>query len=547
MLKPPDMKNNTAHAGSDWGLGTWPLLLIILISSSCFSWYLRNLTSSFLLYLPTAIAIVMIHWFGRRVLILAYINAVFTLILWDAPGGSGRILLLASREPLVIFASWLFCKSIIQNSKGLSDILSFVRFVVLGIIVPDFVNSFYTYHYTFINGNLERVALLWLSDFITIFSITIPLLHFFHPQKNGKTFKLVRLDNNETHLEEGKRIGVIELIGITTFFVGLSFVIDFDKYWFLYGIVASMVAVRKGFDTVILANLIIFILNYILPLLNFGNFVHGFSTSSHLLSVNVGMATMFVASAMIGRVITDLRKTESELTAQKRIIEKANQQLTLANHEMDRFVYSVSHDISAPLKSIKGLIAIGRLENESFPYLNRIETSVQKLEDFVGEVLDHSRTSRKEVQYEEVNLGSLIHDITDNLKYLDNYSGIKFTIDLKCESLFTDRFLIKVGVGNLLSNAIKYQKKRLEAPPEIKIESWKQNNQLNIKITDNGEGIATTYKDKIFEMFYRGTTNSTGSGLGLFIAKEAVEKLNGKIEFISEYGVGSEFTIIIPV
>lgn len=547
MLKPPDMKNNTAHAGSDWGLGTWPLLLIILISSSCFSWYLRNLTSSFLLYLPTAIAIVMIHWFGRRVLILAYINAVFTLILWDAPGGSGRILLLASREPLVIFASWLFCKSIIRNSKGLSDILSFVRFVVLGIIVPDFVNSFYTYHYTFINGNLERVALLWLSDFITIFSITIPLLHFFHPQKNGKTFKLVRLDNNETHLEEGKRIGVIELIGITTFFVGLSFVIDFDKYWFLYGIVASMVAVRNGFDTVILANLIIFILNYILPLLNFGNFVHGFSTSSHLLSVNVGMATMFVASAMIGRVITDLRKTESELTAQKRIIEKANQQLTLANHEMDRFVYSVSHDISAPLKSIKGLIAIGRLENESFPYLNRIETSVQKLEDFVGEVLDHSRTSRKEVQYEEVNLGSLIHDITDNLKYLDNYSGIKFTIDLKCESLFTDRFLIKVGVGNLLSNAIKYQKKRLEAPPEIKIESWKQNNQLNIKITDNGEGIATTYKDKIFEMFYRGTTNSTGSGLGLFIAKEAVEKLNGKIEFISEYGVGSEFTIIIPV
>lgn len=540
------MNTNTERAGSNWGFATWPLLLIILVGSSYFSWSLRNLTSSFLLYLPTAIAIVMIHWFGRRILILSYINAIITLLMWKAPGGWDRILLQATREPLVIFASWWFCKNIIYHSKGLSNTLSFVRFVVLGIIIPDFVNSLYTYHYTFINGNLERVALLWLSDFITIFSISIPLLHFFHPQPNGSAFKLVRLDNSEKHLIEGKRIGVMELIATTIFFVGLSFVIDFDKYWFLYGIVAIMVAVRNGFDTVVLANLIIFILNYVLPLLNLGNFVHGFRASSQVLSVHIGMGTMFFASTLIGRVITDLRKTESELTEQKGIIEKANQQLTLANREMDRFVYSVSHDISAPLKSIKGLIAIGRLEKESFPYLNRIEASVQKLEDFIGEVLDHSRTSRKEVKHEDVSLKNLISDITDNLKYLENYSFIKLTLDIKSDSISTDKFLIKVVVGNLLSNAIKYQKKRSEVLPEIKIESWKQGNQVFIKIKDNGEGIAANYKDKIFEMFYRGTTNSTGSGLGLFIAKEAVEKLNGRIEFISEYGVGSEFTIMLP-
>lgn len=545
------MKGFLESSDFKWGIGTWLLLTIILISSSVVSYYLRSFTSSFLLYLPTSIAIVMVHWFGIRVLPLAFLSSIFTLVLWQAKGDWDWIILLATREPLVVFASWFFCKNLISNSKGLSNTHSFVKFTVLGIIVPDLLNSFYTYHYSFINGNLERVFLLWLSDFITMFSIAVPLLHFLRPQPYGKIFTLVRHDNSETQLTAGKLIGFKELAAIAILFVGLSFLMDFDKYWFLYGIVAAMVAVRNGFGTVILANFMIFILNYILPLFDFGNLVHGSKLPSTLLSVHLGMATMFFVSSLIGRVITDLRKTELALTGQNRQIEKTNEQLTLANREMDRFVYSVSHDISAPLKSIKGLIALSRLEKdkekENFPYLNKIEVSVQKLEDFVSEVLDHSRTSRKEVQFENVNLKDLINGITDNLKYLENFDAIKFSVELQHQSLNTDKFLIKVILSNLLSNAIKYQKKTSQETPEIKIKSWKQDGLLHIKMCDNGEGIPSVYKDKIFEMFYRGTSNSTGSGLGLFIAKEAAEKLLGKIEVTSDYGVGSEFIITIPI
>lgn len=538
----------SSDSNSRWGIWTWPLLMIILLMSSLFSYSLKNLTSSFLLYMPTAIAIVLVHWFGLRVLPLTFLSALFTLLLWEAKGEWDWILLLATREPLVAFASWFFCKNIFYDSKGLTDTSSFVRFTILGIIVPNLFNSIYAYHYSFINGNLERVTLLWLSDFITIFSIAIPLLHYFSPQVYGKAFKINRHDNYEGHLTKGKLIGVKELLAITIVFVGLSFFMAFDRYWFLYGIVASMLAVRNGFGMVILANLIIFILNYILPLLNFGNLAFDSNISSQLLSVHLGMGTMFFASALIGRVITDLRKTESELIKQKIQIEKTNQQLISTNREMDRFVYSVSHDISAPLKSIKGLIAISRLEkqDENFPYLNKIETSVQKLEDFVGEVLDHSRTGRKEVQLEEVDLKELVDNITDNHRYLESFNEIQFTIDLQNNTLTTDRFLIKVALSNLISNAIKYQKRRTEHTPEIIIKSYSQDGLNCIKISDNGEGIAPAYQNKIFEMFYRGTTSSTGSGLGLFIAKEAAEKLQGKIEFTSEYGVGSEFTITIP-
>ena len=538
----------SSDSNSRWGIWTWPLLMSILLMSSLFSYSLRNLTSSFLLYMPTSIAIVMVHWFGLRVLPLTFLNALFTLVLWEAKGEWDWILLLATREPMVAFASWYFCKNIVYSSRGLANTTSFVKFTMLGIIVPNLFNSLYTYHYSFINGNLERVTLLWLSDFITIFSIAVPLLHYFYPQVYGKAFRIIRNDNDEAHLTEGKFIGVKELLATTFVFVGLSFFMAFDRYWFLYGIVASLLAVRNGFDTVILANLIIFMLNYILPLLNLGNLVLDSKISSQLLSVHLGMGTMFFASALIGRVITDLRKTEAILIDQKKQIEKSNQQLILANSEMDRFVYSVSHDISAPLKSIQGLIAISKLEkqNENFPYLNKIEASAQKLEEFIGEVLDHSRTSRKEVQLEEVDLKDLIDSITDNLRYLESFNKIKFTIDLQDNTLTTDRFLMKVALSNLLSNAIKYQKSRTEQTPEISIKSCTEDGFNRIRISDNGEGIAPAYKDKIFEMFYRGTTNSTGSGLGLFIAKEAAEKLKGKIEFTSEYGVGSVFTIILP-
>ncbi len=543
------MKQFPLNSNSNWGIWTWPLLMIILIISSFISYYLKNLTSSFLLYLPTSIAIVMVHWFGLRVLPLTFINAIVTLLLWQALGDWTRILLLATREPVVVFASWFLCKKLTSGFYGVSNTLSFLRFTLFGIVIPNLINAIYTYHYSFINGNIERTSLLWLSDFITIFTISIPLLHFFWPEPSGKSFKLIRVNYREIDLPAKALIGIKELVTITVLFVGLSFLVDFDKYWFLYGIVAAMVAVRNGFYTVILANLIIFILNYILPLLNLGSLKHGSVVTTHLLSVHLGMGTMFFASALIGRVVTDLRKTEAKLIEQKSQIEKTNQQLTTANREMDRFVYSVSHDISAPLKSIKGLITISRLEKDKgeFLYLNQIEVSVQKLESFVGEVLDHSRTTRKEIQFENVSIKELIDDIKDNLKYLENFDSIKFTMDLKDPIFKTDKFLIRVALSNLLSNAIKYQRRWTDVTKEIKISSWEQGNLRHLRIGDNGEGIAEPYTSKIFEMFYRGTTNSTGSGLGLFIAKEAVEKLNGRIDFITEYGVGSEFTIKIPI
>jgi len=531
-----------------WNPGTWILLMLILLAGSYISFYVRTFTDSLLLYLPTSLAIVMVHWFGPRILPLAFINALVTLFLWQAPGPWERILFLASREPVIVFASWFLCRDLVYTSKGLTSTKSFAGFILLGIVVPDFINSIYTYHYTFVNGDLEKVTLLWLSDFITIFSICLPLLHFFYPVKTKYLFNLQIIEKNLFESRYGNRRAVAEFIAITLLFVVLGFVVSFDKYWFLYGIGATYLAVRHGFNYVILVNSVIFILNYLLPFLHFEGLVHGLNVSTELLNVHLGMGTMFFGSALIGRVISDLWNYEAELVIQKKQIEETNTQLSKANHEMDRFVYSVSHDISAPIKSIKGLIAISKLEsgnNLSNPYIFRIEQSVKKLEDFTEEILEHSRASRKNIEMEDIHLQHQLDEIFDNLKYLDDFGSIRFQLNLDCPIIKSDRFLIKVILSNLISNAIKFQRRDSGIVPQICIRSYVSDG-LFIEVKDNGEGIHDTYKDRIFEMFYRATTSSNGSGLGLFIASEAVKKLQGSIRFHSTFGEGSTFTIELP-
>jgi len=541
------MRIITESKDQKWNLGTWALLMLILLAGSYISYYARTITESLLLYLPTSLAFIMVHWFGPRILPLAFINAFVTLFLWNAPGPWERILFLASREPVIAFASWFLCRTFFKNSKGLSSTQLFVKFVFFGIIIPDLINSLFTYHYTFIQGDLEKVALLWLSDFITILSIAVPVLHYFRPEKTPLSFTLV--PNEPQSFKALNYHALWEIFLATVLFLVLGFVISFDKYWFIYGVCATFIAVRHGFCYVIFINGIIFIFNYILPLINFDNLQFGWHGSTPLFNVHLGMSSMFFGSALIGRVISDLRNSETKLIDQKKQMEETNVQLSKANHEMDRFVYSVSHDISAPLKSIKGLIAISKLESKDqaeFPYISKIEQSVSKLEDFTEEILAHSRASRKDIEIDEISLNHQLDEILDNLKYLHGFSAIQFHRQIDEMPVKSDRFLLKVILSNLISNAIKFQKHKPGVTPEIKIRS-SVSDRLVIDVEDNGEGIQDIYQDRIFEMFYRATTSSSGSGLGLFIASEATKKLNGKIYFKTKHGEGSTFTIELPL
>ncbi len=232
-----------------------------------------------------------------------------------------------------------------------------------------------------------------------------------------------------------------------------------------------------------------------------------------------------------------------------RTIEKANVQLKKVNAELDKFVYSASHDLRAPLSSILGIINISRIDpspERKEEYLGLIEKSIRKLDTFIKEIIDFSRNARTEVAVVEIDFDKLISEIIDNLKYLDEHNRIERRAEIESVTpFFTDDKRLAMVLTNLVANAFRYYDPKKETP-FIHIDVKADASQAIIKVSDNGTGISPQHLDNIFKMFYRGTESSSGSGLGLYIASEAVEKIKGKIFVASKVNEGSTFEVVIP-
>jgi ligand-binding sensor domain-containing protein/signal transduction histidine kinase len=216
--------------------------------------------------------------------------------------------------------------------------------------------------------------------------------------------------------------------------------------------------------------------------------------------------------------------------------------------ELDRFVYSASHDLSAPLKSVLGLVKIARIEKDSAmlpKYYTYIETSIQKLDRVIRSLVEFSRNSHQEVKKESFNLHQLINEVLQELKYWPEAQRVTFDNRVATDMLIvSDQDRLKVILHNLIGNGVKYADFR-KTESFITIEAETKNSSLVLKISDNGIGIENEKQEKIFDMYYRGTDRSKGSGLGLFIVKEILAKVDGRVELESELGKGTTFTIYL--
>jgi len=231
-------------------------------------------------------------------------------------------------------------------------------------------------------------------------------------------------------------------------------------------------------------------------------------------------------------------------------IDKKNKYLEKANSELDRFVYSTSHDLRSPLMSILGLIDIAKVEPDKqkvYEYLDLMRNRVDKLDLFINDIIHYSRNLRVDPEIEPVNIDELISTIIEDHKFTEYAKEIQFIMDIdRHEDVKTDRMRLSVILNNLINNAIKYHDKSKDQA-KVFLDVKKINGTMEISVKDNGVGIKQEDQKKIFEMFYRGSSRSNGSGLGLYIAQEMVSKLNGTIEVTSEFGKGTEFSISIPV
>jgi signal transduction histidine kinase len=261
----------------------------------------------------------------------------------------------------------------------------------------------------------------------------------------------------------------------------------------------------------------------------------------------------FIVNILIASVISILEvyflmhlneEIESKLRHNQNETQLRNEELRKLNIELDRFVYSVGHDLRSPLSSILGLIQVASLTHdvdELKKIFELVKDRVNVQDNFIKEIMDYSRNARTETLSEEIHLNTIVHEVLESLSYLDKSFPVLRIVNISNDLIIViDKVRLKILLSNLIQNAIKYAD---STKPQPFVEIGFDEAAPSLYVKDNGIGIDAEHHSKIFEMFYRASEKSKGSGLGLFISSEVANKLNAKISVESAAGEGSTFQI----
>lgn len=234
---------------------------------------------------------------------------------------------------------------------------------------------------------------------------------------------------------------------------------------------------------------------------------------------------------------------------QQFIIKAKNKLLKSTNIELDHFLYSTSHDLRSPLASLQGLLSIASstTDQKELKHLHgMMDEQVHKMDDFIKDIINIMRNSRQPIKKEEFNLNQFFDDVLAENKYNYTSGDVEIINNIpKSVYMITDMMRLKTVIGNLCSNAIKYADQG-KANKYVEVNCEITDEFIVLEVGDNGIGIDPAYKEKVFDMFYRATEESKGTGLGLYIARETIANLGGSITLESTLGKGTNFKVSLP-
>jgi signal transduction histidine kinase len=267
---------------------------------------------------------------------------------------------------------------------------------------------------------------------------------------------------------------------------------------------------------------------------------------NYIICITLSAALMVI---MLYYLISVNKKYETKLSRVNNKLIQQNRILKKTNTELDSFVYKTSHDLRSPLTSIMGLLNLLNKEKSSEDasrYVKLIEKSILKLDSYILDVLNISRNSRSEVIYKKIDLHKILTEVFEQHSYAEHYSSIERRITvIQNHDLYSDPMRLNMILNNLISNAYRYSNTSKEHS-YIHVYSTINKDIVTLIVSDNGIGIEAKHLSNIFNMFYRATDMNNGSGLGLYIVKESVEKLNGQIAVKSVPREDTQITISIP-
>jgi len=220
------------------------------------------------------------------------------------------------------------------------------------------------------------------------------------------------------------------------------------------------------------------------------------------------------------------------------------------NTELDSFFYRVSHDLKGPIASLLGLSDLvdkDIKDPDARHFFKMYDRQIRRLNMIVMELINITELNYRDIKLTPINFYEIVDNCISAYAYLPNYSKINFIIDIESNLYFkSEWYIINTILQNLIENSIKYIDEEKENP-KIEVNVFQKKKKIHIKVSDNGEGIEPEHQSKIFDMFYRASEKGSGTGLGLFIMKRAIERLKGEVIVQSEIKKGSAFEVIIPL
>lgn len=251
-------------------------------------------------------------------------------------------------------------------------------------------------------------------------------------------------------------------------------------------------------------------------------------------------------SSQLETAQTRLKEINEDLET---LVRERTQKLNDTVQELETFLYRASHDIRGPITSMLGLIEVTRLEPnpEKFytVYNDFLHKTVLQLDRTLQKLLEKHIIEKNEAVYELLDKETVIKTLNTLLKNISYYRPecLEVSIDDNI-TLMTDKILFSLLLGNLLENAFFFSADANNKMVHLNIHANTENTIITVK--DHGPGINPVLKDKIFDMFYRGSVLSSGNGLGLYLVKCALKKINGSIDLETKEGSYSSFSITLP-
>ena len=263
-------------------------------------------------------------------------------------------------------------------------------------------------------------------------------------------------------------------------------------------------------------------------------------------AINLGNVFRYVKKPWEPADITTAISEGNKFYVANMLMETKNSELQIAYDELDKFAYSITHDMRNPLLSILGAVDVSTEMNdltEIKEMLQLIKSSVENLDAFIQNIHDYYNVNRGQLRISEIDFKDIIEEQLDAFKLTAKIKQVNINTNIVQNETFRgDAMSMKIILNNLLSNALKYQHKDRE-DKNIEVNITVDSGELTMTVKDNGIGISGTHIGDIFNMFFRATSQDVGSGFGLYNVKDALLKLNGEIKVDSVVDEGTTFTV----